>query len=201
MIDDGRRTFLKECAAFAAAASTPLNVRQSLAVNIPGSSRPAAQHIAYVLIDERVEEACAFAASLRAAGASVLSAIQTDLAELWRSELRSACLEGNAIAGLTAHSALFVCAGLGREHGVRVRHEAQHDCRGGLVLSHRLPAGQRPPGFDGLLAQAGAGWPQVLAGYLAGLPSKNAHLHAAHIQTSARRSATHPGTLFSWLIG
>jgi len=200
MIDDDRRTFLKECAALAAVASAPLGTPQSLAKTSVNARRPA-QRIAYVLMDETIDEARGFAAPLRARGATVLSVVETDLEELWRRKLHRACVEHSAIAGLTSHSTLFICAGFAREIGARVRHEAQHDCRGCDVLTHRLPAGTRSPALDDALAHAGAHWPLTLAAYIAALPATGVHLNAAVIHTETRRSATHPGTLFSWLIG
>ena len=201
VVDADRRLFLQGCVAVATLASAPIGRTHSATTCGAASVQaPLSRHIALVLIDERVEEARAFAAPFHARGATVLSVTHADLEQLWRHELARACAKQQAIAGLTAHSALFVSAGLAREYGASVRYEGQHDCRGRDVLTHTLTAGKRPANFGRALALATGHWPEVLATNLAELPYDSEPLSDEYIRTDTRRSASYPGTLFSWVI-
>jgi hypothetical protein len=189
-----RREFLKTSALVAATASTGI-----LNADAQPASEPARiEQIHFVLVDEELEDSVAFAQELTARGAHALS-VQDDIGRLWYGELGAAFEPGHAIAGLTSHSELLVSAEFARQHGARIRFEGAHDCRGGDTLVHSLRLGIAQQSLSAVLASADAAWPRVLAAHLPSL-SKCDALRAESCKTTTRRTTSHPGSLFSWVI-
>lgn len=188
-----RREFLKTSALVATAASTGI-----LATNANGEQTDRTNRIHFVLVDEELEDSVAFAQELIARGAHPFS-VQDDIGRLWFGELGAAFKAGHAIAGLTSHSELLVSAEFARHHGARIRFEGSHDCRGSDVLVHSLRLGEDDRAMSGLLASADTSWPRLLASRLPNLSMCDA-LRDDTCRTTTRRAATHPGSLFSWLI-
>ena len=188
-----RREFLKTSALVATAASTGI-----LAANAHGEPLDPAHPIHFVLVDEELEDSVAFAQELIARGAHAFS-VQEDVGRLWFGELGAAFKAGHAIAGLTSHSELLVSAEFARQHGARIRFEGSHDCRGSDVLVHSLRLGRDDRPLSALLASADTAWPRMLASRMPSLSRCDA-LRDDSCRTTTRRAATHPGSLFSWVI-
>jgi hypothetical protein len=188
-----RREFLKTSALVATAASTGI-----LAANATGGTLRPASEIQFVLVDEEFEDSVTFANELIARGARAFS-VQQDVGRLWFGELGDAFAPGNALAGLTSHTELLVCTAFARERGARIRFEGSHDCRGSDVLTHCLRVGVEDQHFSASLAAAGESWPRALALRVTNLSRCNA-LCVDQTLTTTRRSATHPGSLYSWVI-
>lgn len=189
-----RREFLKHSVVVATAASTGM---LSAGANGNGSSM-AEPRIHFVLVDEELEDSVAFANELIARGARGF-AVQQDIGRLWFGELGDAFKSGHSLAGLTSHSELLVCAAFARQVGARVRFEGSHDCRGSELLTHSLRVGVNDQPLSTTLAVAETAWPQVLAAHVTSL-SKCDAMREDSCRTTTRRTPTHPGSLFSWVI-
>lgn len=189
-----RREFLKTSAFVATAASTGILNAQAL----PASESARIERIHWVLVDETLEDSVAFADELIARGAQAFS-VADDIGRLWFGELGAAFKSGHVIAGLTSHSELLVSAEFARQCGARIRFEGAHDCRGSDTLAHSLRLGAQNESLSALLVSAGTAWPRALASQLPAL-SKCDALRAESCQTTTRRTASHPGSLFSWVI-
>ena len=77
-----------------------------------------------VVFDERFPASVAFAGEMKKRGVPV-HGIQGDITDLWFYDLYYRCKQGPAaIAGLTAHGALFCLERLAWDHGMRVVYRA-----------------------------------------------------------------------------
>jgi hypothetical protein len=196
-----RREFLKHSAMVATAASTGILTADGadvLAADANGVDAIARSPIHFVLVDEELEDSVAFANTLVNRGARAFS-VQDDLGRLWFGELGQAFRSGRAIAGLTTHSELMVCSSFARQHGARIRFEGSHDCRGSDALTHSLRIGVDEPAIGASLAAVGRAWPAALALRVTAL-SRCEAMREDMCRTTTQRSATHPGSLYSWLI-
>jgi hypothetical protein len=189
-----RREFLKHSVIVATAASTGILTAHANGVDAIATRNP----IHFVLVDEELEDSVAFANTLAGGGARAFS-VHEDLGRLWFGELGEVFKPGHAIAGLTTHSELMVCASFARQHGARIRFEGSHDCRGNDALTHSLRIGVDEPAIGASLASAGKAWPEVLALRITNL-SRCEMLREDTCRTTTQRSSTHPGSLYSWLI-
>jgi hypothetical protein len=189
-----RREFLKTSALVATAASTGILHAQAEPTRAPGPI----QRIHFVLVDEELEDSIAFAQELTARGAHAFS-VQEDIGRLWFGKLGAAFKSGHVIAGLTSHSELLVSAEFARQRGARIRFEGAHDCRGSDTLVHSLRLGAQNESLSSVLVSADAAWPRALAARLPTL-SRCEALRDESCSTTTRRTATHPGSLFSWVI-
>lgn len=187
-----RREFLKTSAIVATAASTGV-------LSGHAGATPARLHIDFVVFDETLDDSVAFAQALVARGARAFE-IQEDIGRLWFGELGAAFTRGKTIAGLTSHTELLVCESFARDQGARLRFEGAHDCRGSDVLTHTLRLTQDAAPFSTALAAADAAWPSALGARLTALMPGEGSLYEDRCRTQTRRSATHPGSLYSWLL-
>lgn len=187
-----RREFLKHSVVIAGVASTGI-------LGGHASAQVARTRVDFVLLDEDFEDSVAFARELASQGATAFP-IEQDIGQLWFGDLGRAFAAGKVIAGLTSHSELLVCAAFARTHGARVRYEGAHDCRGSDVLTHSLRTTNAEVPFGASLAAAGTNWPSALAACLSDLTLSEGALHEHCCRTTTPRSASHPGSLFSWVI-
>ncbi len=187
-----RREFLKTSALVATVAST------GVLSNHASAAHPTT-HIDFVVFDETLEDSLAFAQTLVQRGARAFE-IEEDIGRLWFGELGAAFTHGKTIAGLTSHTELLVCESFAREHGARLRYEGAHDCRGSDVLTHTLRLTREEMPFSTALAAAESAWPRTLAARLTALSCVDGGLYEDRCRTQTRRSATHPGSLYSWLL-
>ena len=188
-----RREFLKHSVVVATVASTGILTAQAQPPPHPK------RRVDFVLVDDELEDSVLFANELTAQGAQAFATRQ-DIGQLWFGELGRSFTSGKVIAGLTSHSELLVCAAFAREVGARVRYEGSHDCRGSDVLSHTLQIASSAQPFSTMLAAADREWPRLIAAHVGQLAACDGTLHKDRCRTQTQRSATHPGSLFSWVI-
>ncbi|HYM36575.1 MAG TPA: twin-arginine translocation signal domain-containing protein [Steroidobacteraceae bacterium] len=191
-----RRDFLKHSMAVAAIAPAGV-VTANVDATAIAATRPR-NGIRFVVVDEDFEDSVAFADELIAHGAKVFS-VQQDLGRLWFGELGAAFSAGKSIAGLTSHSEFHICSSFARAHGASVRYEGEHDCRGSEILTHSILMNEEAPILLSKIVAADIHWPRALAAQLAATSCSDTSCRET-TQTQTRRSATHPGSLFSWMI-
>jgi hypothetical protein len=156
-----------------------------------------------VLVDPRYADSRAFADTLAAQGARVFS-VEDDLGHLWRGELGALYAAGGVrVAGLTQHSDLFLSLSLARETGAKAAcgFEGWHDCRGSATLRHSVEGGAGARGLAAELDAVGEDWATALAARVSGAAAAGRPTVVEASTAGGARSADHPGTLISWVIG
>src|SRR5688572_11776975 len=132
-----RREFLK--VGLAASALLPVGARASLA----GVEAPAAVSLYKVLYDTRFAASVAFARRAAARGVAV-HAMTGDMTPFWYGDLYHRWRqEPVAIAGLTAHGALFCLEHLAWEQRMRVVYRGEHAAVAGGRVAHRFEGAAR----------------------------------------------------------
>jgi hypothetical protein len=189
-----RREFLQ--AGLAASALLPLGARASVArVEAPAES----VSLYKVLYDTRFAASVAFARRAAARGVAV-HAMTGDMTPFWYDDLYHRWRQAPvAIAGLTAHGALFCLERLAWEQRMRVVYRGEHAAAGGSV-AHRF---EGPARLVAAAAEATAGvaWAAALADVVAGCPRGRAEPGTARSLTALRDADPVPGEpLFSWVI-
>ena len=189
-----RREFLK--AGLTASALLPVGARAEFA----GVETPAAAVSMYkVLYDTRFAASVAFARRAAARGVAV-HAMTGDMTRFWYDDLYHRWRqEPVAIAGLTAHGALFCLERLAWEQRMRVVYRGEHAAAAGGCIAHRFegPAQLASAAAD---ATTGVAWATALADVVAECPRGRAHSGTARSLT-ARADATAPSEpLLSWVI-
>ena len=184
-----RREVLK--AGFAASAILPLGVRAG------SVAADETVTIYKVLYDTRFPASVAFARRAAARGLSV-HATAGDMTRFWYDDLYHRWRQAPAaIAGLTAHGALFCLERLAWEQRMRVVYRGEHAPQAGGGIVHRF---EGPPKVATVAAAAtaDAGWAAALADIVVECPSGCVSRSAARALT--RADAEPPETLFSWVI-
>jgi hypothetical protein len=189
-----RREFLK--AGLTASALLPVGARASFA----GVEAPAPVLSLYkVLYDTRFAASVAFARRAAARGVAV-HAMTGDMTPFWYDDLYHRWRqEPVAIAGLTAHGALFCLERLAWEQRMRVVYRGEHAPAAGGCIAHRF---EGPAQLAAAAAEAtvDVAWAAALADVVAGCPRGRAPSATARSLT-ARGDATVPSEpLFSWVI-
>lgn len=148
--------------------------------------------------DTRFSDSVAFAAALGRHGVP-MHAIDGDVTRLWYDDLYHAWrTRPVAIAGLTAHGALFCLERLAWDHGMRVVFRAEHRYRDGRI-EHDLA------GPVAMLAEAerlggSAAWPACMAAALCACPRGRTELGRAHRAAPFEGAAPAGEELYSWVI-
>src|SRR5262245_26508658 len=188
-----RREFLK--AGLTASALLPVGARADFAAVEPPAT---AVSLYKVLCDTRFAASVAFARRAAARGVAV-HAMAGDMTPFWYDDLYHRWRqEPVAIAGLTAHGALFCLERLAWEQRMRVVYRGEHAAAGGGI-AHRFegPAQVAAPAAE---ATAGVAWASALAAVVTACPRGRAQLGGAQSLT-ARADVTAPWEpLFSWVI-
>ena len=189
-----RREVLK--AGLAASAVLPLGVRaDSVAVD---AARAETVTLYKVLYDTRFAASVAFARSAAARGLSV-HAMAGDMTRFWYDDLYHRWRQGPvAIAGLTAHGALFCLERLAWEQRMRVVYRGEHAAAPGGCVAHRFE-GPAQLASAAAAATADAAWAAALADIVAACPSGRTQRSATRSLT-ARADAGPAETLFSWVV-
>ncbi len=152
-----------------------------------------------VLSDVRFPASVAFARRAAAHGVPV-HAMDGDMTRFWYDDLYHRWRRGPAaIAGLTAHGALFCLEQLAWDQRMRVVFRAEHAAAPGGVI-HTIEA---PPMAARAAARAAdeLGWADAMADVVLHCPAERAAMTTTRAATIGR--ALPPGTaepLFSWLI-
>lgn len=186
-----RRKFLESAAAVSAA---PFAAEGVLAEG----TRAAAQM--GVLYDHRHESARAFRRRATHLHAPIHGTPNGDVTELWQHYFSAAWREQPMpLAGLTERPALFMLEQLGRDYGLRVVFQAEHEAVEDGDWVHRVTRSTESR-LQGELEAAGAGWPGILADELLTAPHR---VVSADVSPSGAAMAAHlnePTKLYSWII-
>jgi len=150
-----------------------------------------------VLYDTRFEASVAFAERAAARRLALLP-IDGDVTRVWYHDLYHRWVQGPAaIAGLTAHGALFCLERLAWDHRLRVVYRGEHSAAAGGVV-HR---------FDGpastlsrALAAADRSWCAALADVVAEWPSERTQRCTSMLVTKHAGGPAAAEPLFSWVI-
>ena len=190
-----RREFLKT--GLAASALLPVGARAGFA----GVGAPTTTLSLYkVLYDTRFAASVAFARRAAALGVAV-HAMQGDMTPFWYDDLYHRWRqEPVAIAGLTAHGALFCLEHLAWEQRMRVVYRGEHAAATGGTIAHRF---EGPAQLAAAAAEATAGvaWAAALADVVAECPRGRAQPGTAQSLTALIDDGTVPSEpLFSWVI-
>jgi len=188
-----RREFLK--VGLTASALLPIGARASFGVG----TRAPVLSLYKVLYDTRFAASVAFARRAEARGVAV-HAMTGDMTPFWYDDLYHRWRQDPvAIAGLTAHGALFCLERLAWEQRMRVVYRGEHTTVAGGCIAHRFEGPAR-------LATAAAeatvdvGWASALADVVAECPRGREQASVAQSSTM-RVDATAPSEpLFSWVI-
>jgi hypothetical protein len=184
-----RREFMK--AGFAAS-TLPIVARADFAA-------AEATPLYKVLYDTRFPASVAFARGAEAAGLAV-HAMAGDMTRFWYEDLYYRWRQGPvAIAGLTAHGALFCLERLGWEQRMRVVYRGEHAPAAPGRVAHRFtgPAALLPGAVE---AAGDPAWAVALAGVVAECPRGPLQVGAAQAVTAATALAPSSEALFSWVI-
>lgn len=184
-----RREFVK---AGLAAAALPLAARADFAVveaTIP---------LYKVLYDTRFPASVALARRAEAAGIAI-HAMSGDMTHFWYDDLYHRWRqEPAAIAGLTAHGALFCLEQLAWERRMRVVYRGEHAALDGCV-THRF-TGAAPVLEAALSAAAEPAWAEALARVVGACPPGPVQRDTVQIATVGGTLAPPSEPLFSWVI-
>jgi hypothetical protein len=188
-----RREVLK--AGLAASAVLPLHLRADSAVDrVPTESVTLYK----VLYDTRFPAGVAFARRAAARGLSV-HAIAGDMTRFWYDDLYHRWRQGPvAIAGLTAHGALFCLERLAWEQRMRVVYRGEHAAAPGGCVAHRFE-GAAELTSAAAAATANAAWPAALADIVAECPSGRVQ-RVQERSLTARADAAPSETMYSWVL-
>jgi hypothetical protein len=190
-----RREFLK--AGLTASALLPVGAHADLAA----LENPAAATVSLyrVLYDTRFPASVAFARRAAARGLAV-HAIAGDMTRFWYDDLYHRWRQQPAaIAGLTAHGALFCLERLAWEQRMRVVYRGEHAPAAGGCVAHRFE-GPAPLARAAVAATANAAWAADLADFVAECPRHRAQPSTARSLTARALYAPTSEPLFSWVI-
>lgn len=188
-----RRDFIQ---AGLVASALPIAARASL-VAAPGADTPVPLY--KVLYDTRFPASTAFARRAEAGGLAV-QAMAGDMTRFWYDDLYYRWRqEPVAIAGLTAHGALFCLERLAWEHRMRVVYRGEHEPAAGGCVAHRF-AGPAPLLRAAVRAAAQTEWAAALADVVADCPSALQQAGTAEAVAAAASVAPAAEALYSWVI-
>jgi len=156
-----------------------------------------------VIYDGRFAASRRFADRARTLGFDA-HAIEGDMTRFWYDELYHEWKRGPAaIAGLTAHGAMFCFEQLGREQGLRVVFEAEHMPAADGAIAHTLRGPVAMIAESDRLPHAAAGWSRCMADVVARCPRGKAEIvtreaASAGVPVTAPEEGGDP--LYTWVI-
>lgn len=187
-----RRALLK---AGLAASALPLAAGARFAAAEPAR---AAVPLYKVLYDTRFAASVAFAERAAARGLAVLG-MDGDVTRIWYHDLYHRWRQAPAaIAGLTAHGALFCLERLAWDQRLRVIYRGEHSVSPGRV-EHRLD-GPAPMLSAAAAAAAAGSWGAALVDIVAECPSERTQRCTSMLVTRHAVGAPAAEPLFSWVI-
>jgi hypothetical protein len=188
-----RRQFLK---ASLAASALPVAARAELSFSPPAA---AAIPLYKVLYDTRFPASVAFARRAAARGL-VVHAMGGDMTRFWYDDLYHRWQQGPAaIAGLTAHGALFCLERLAWDQRMRVVFRGEHSAAADGCVAHRF---EGPAALLPLAAAAaeGSAWAAELADVVAECPGGRSERGSTAARTAGAATWVPSAALFSWMI-
>lgn len=178
-----------------AASALPIAARAGIAHTAP---HDAAVPLYKVLYDTRFAASAAFGKRAGARGFAV-HGIAGDVTRVWYDDLFFRWRrEPAAIAGLTAHGALFCLERLAWDHGLRVVYRGEH-LAATHAVEHRLD-GPVPMLAAAADAAVELSWCAALADVVAQCPRERTERRTGTLVTADRGFAAPPEPLFSWVI-
>ncbi|HEY8519364.1 MAG TPA: hypothetical protein VIN61_04745 [Gammaproteobacteria bacterium] len=180
-----------------AASAWPIASRAARAAGVGPS--PVTVPLYKVVYDARFPESVAFGRRAEALGL-VTAAIDGDMTRLWYDDLYHRWREGPAaIAGLTAHGALFCLEQLAWDQRMRVVFRAEHR-PGDACVAHDLtgPAEMSAPNVR--LEAAGTAWAERMAELVARCPSGRTEIVRTAAATPGASFPAAADALYSWVI-
>lgn len=189
-----RREFLK--VGLTASALLPVGARANF-VGVEARARVVPLY--KVLYDTRFAASVAFASRAAARGVSV-HAMAGDMTSFWYDDLYHRWRqEPAAIAGLTAHGALFCLERLAWEQRMRVVYRGEHTAAASGCVTHRF---EGPAQLAAAAAEAtvDVGWASALADVVAECPRRREEAGVAQSSTIRTDAAVLSEPLFSWVI-
>lgn len=152
-----------------------------------------------VLYDTRFPASVAFARRAAARGL-VVHAMGGDMTSFWYDDLYRRWQQGPAaIAGLTAHGALFCLERLAWDQRMRVVFRGEHSGAADGCVAHRLE-GPAPLLPIATAAAEGSSWADDLAEVVAECPAGRFERGSARARTADATTLPPSATLFSWVI-
>jgi hypothetical protein len=185
-----------------AALALPISAHAALSpIAAASNSSVAVTPLYKVVFDERFPLSVAFGAEARSLGLPTHS-IRGDITDLWFHELDARWKKSPAaVAGLTAHGALFCLERLAWDHGMRVVFRGDHRYLPDGSIEHALTGPQSVVHQAAGLQDDGDGWATSVASLVARCPEGRSvpakvtiHAHAAKPRDGESES------LISWVL-
>jgi hypothetical protein len=193
-----RREFLQ---AGLTALALPLASRTALSPGISAwAAEPASTPLYKVIFDERFASCRTFASEAKRLGSPV-HGIKGDITDVWFHDLSIRWKAGPAaIAGLTAHGAIFCLERLAWDQRMRVVFRGEHSYGPNGRLDHVLSA---PPDVlrqTAGLDESGPEWAGRIASVVVRFPANRYGAETMNIVTPSAKRADDPEQLISWVI-
>jgi hypothetical protein len=162
---------------------------------------PAPLPLYKVIYDDRFADSRSFADEARRLGAPI-HAIQGDVTSLWYDDLYVRWRSGAAaIAGLTAHGALFCLERLAWDAGMRVVFRADHKPTADGSFHHSLQGPTQMVRAASALRDAGTDWSCRIANVVIGCPADVSKKKQRAVYAAASAAVDDDGqALISWVI-
>ena len=152
-----------------------------------------------VIYDGKIEQSAKFGQAAHRQSRS--AAIDGDLSELWRRQLRSQMAHCPVpFAGLTTPLSLFCFRELAKTHWMSVSLYAEHTPFGTASIRHTLHAPKNILQQFGRRIREGGLWSEIMADMIARSPSRLDSCVTAAIYTPNRLAASIREPLVSWVI-
>jgi hypothetical protein len=152
-----------------------------------------------IVFDLRYARSRAFAAKAEALGVPV-HAIKGDMTDFWYHDLYARWKQGPAaIAGMTAHGAIFCLERLAWDQRMRVAFRADHRYLADDSVEHAL-SGPAPMLKEAAALSHEANWPSRMAKLVTRCPATRPASSLANVVGPTERHAEDPEHLISWVI-
>jgi hypothetical protein len=182
----------------------PLASRAARATSVASPVGRSALPLYKVIYDLRFPHSVSFARRAEELGAAV-HAIEGDMTRVWYDDIHHRWKQGAAaIAGLTAHGAMFCFEQLAKDQGMRAVFRAQHSAASSGRVAHELCGPVTL--LDDVGAVGGPDWAARMAELVMRCPSGRSEIVSAASRSEAGAGARlggdslHSRTLYSWVL-